>query len=67
MAIGVVAGLVGSLMLGRALAGLLFEVRPGDPIVMLGASTVVLLATVVACIAPAQRAARIGAGSERHV
>jgi predicted permease len=67
VAIGVVAGLVGSLMLGRALAGLLFEVRPGDPIVMLGASTVVLLATVVACIAPAQRAARIGAGSERHV
>ncbi len=60
VAIGVAAGLTVSLGLGRAMASLLFEVRPGDPAVMISASAVVLLATVVACIAPARRAARTG-------
>jgi len=55
--IGVVAGLVASVVLGRGMASLLFEVRPSDLGVMAAASAVVLLATVIACLAPARRAA----------
>lgn len=57
VAIGVAAGLAASIALGRAMASLLFDVSPIDPVVMAAASAVVLLATVVACIAPARRAA----------
>jgi ABC-type antimicrobial peptide transport system permease subunit len=58
--IGIAGGLAGSLALGRAMATLLFEVTPADPVVMAGASAIVLLATLVACVAPARRAARTG-------
>jgi predicted permease len=57
VAIGVAAGLTASIALGRAMASLLFDVRPADPMVMAAASIVVLLATVVACVPPARRAA----------
>jgi putative ABC transport system permease protein len=61
--IGIAAGLAASIALGRAMASLLFDVRSADPLVMVAASAVVLLATVVACVAPAQRAARAGVGT----
>jgi predicted permease len=63
VAMGIGVGLAGSVALGRAMSNLLFEVAPTDPAVMFGASALVLLATFVACIAPAQRAARFGAGT----
>lgn len=47
MTLGVAAGLAASIALGRAMASLLFDVRPTDPVVMAAASAVVLLATVV--------------------
>jgi putative ABC transport system permease protein len=58
--IGVACGLAASVVLGQAMASLLFDVRPTDPVVMASASAVVLLATVSACVAPARRAARAG-------
>jgi putative ABC transport system permease protein len=61
--IGVALGLTASVALGRAMATLLFEVAPVDPMVMSVASAVVLAATVVACIGPAQRAARADVGT----
>jgi ABC-type antimicrobial peptide transport system permease subunit len=55
---GIVIGLVGSLAVGRWLATLLFEVRPGDPATLVGMTVVLLLVAVAACIAPARRATR---------
>jgi putative ABC transport system permease protein len=56
VAIGITAGLAASVALGRAMASLLFDVKPADPAVIAAASAVVLLATIAACIAPARRA-----------
>jgi ABC-type antimicrobial peptide transport system permease subunit len=56
---GVGAGIVGALGLTRLLQGMLYGVRPGDPLVL---GAVALLLTVVALVAsyiPARRAARV--------
>jgi ABC-type antimicrobial peptide transport system permease subunit len=57
VALGVVIGLAGSLAIGPAMANRLFEVRPGDPLVMISAAAVLLTAAIVACLGPAHRAA----------
>ena len=55
--IGVLAGLFGSLVLGRSLSSLLFGVRPNDPLTL--ALTTMLLAAVaiLAALGPAFRSA----------
>src|SRR5262249_16351989 len=58
VAIGIVAGLAASLAIGRAMASLLFDVRPADPLVMAGAALTIVVATLAACAAPARRASR---------
>jgi putative ABC transport system permease protein len=58
VAIGILAGLAASLALGRAMANLLFDVRPSDPAVMMAAALTIVMATLVACAAPARRASR---------
>jgi predicted permease len=57
VAIGLLGGVVVSLLAGRLLSGLLFEVRPTDVSVLV--SVVVVLAAVAgaACLLPARRAA----------
>ena len=56
VAAGIVAGLAGSLVLGRFLEALLFDVKPGDP-VTLGVAAVVILAVAPAAIyVPLRRA-----------
>lgn len=58
VAIGLFAGLLGALALGRALASLLFEMSPGDPRT-LGAVVIVLgVVALAACWLPARRAVR---------
>lgn len=57
--VGVALGLVAALALGRALTGLLFGVRPADPLT-LGAVASLLAATAVAAsYLPARQAARV--------
>lgn len=56
---GLVAGLALSAAIGRGMAGLLFEVRPLDPAVMIAAALAIVTATLVACAGPARRASRI--------
>ena len=56
VAVGLAFGLAVSWAIGRAIGSLLFEVSPGDPVVMLAASAVVLSATLLACVGPARRA-----------
>jgi putative ABC transport system permease protein len=57
--IGIVAGLVGSLAVTRAIESVLFEVEATDPLTFLAVSVFLLATTVAATWAPAWRAARI--------
>jgi putative ABC transport system permease protein len=56
---GAVLGLAGALAMARALNSLLFGVGSADPVSYIAATTVMALATVVACGVPAWRAARV--------
>jgi putative ABC transport system permease protein len=59
LVLGIALGIAGSIASGRLLAELLYEVKPGDPTVMI---TIVALLTLVALASswlPARRAARV--------
>ena len=57
--IGIVSGLLGSLILTRSIESLLFDIKPTDPLTF--AAVVVLLVSValVACYIPARHAAKV--------
>ena len=59
MAVGAGAGLVLSLLLGKVLAGLLFQVSGADPMVFSAAVLLLGVSSAAACYFPARRAARI--------
>ena len=59
VAVGLGAGLVLALALGRLSAGLLFEVPSYDPMTLVAATTLLLGVALFACALPARRAARI--------
>ena len=56
---GTVCGLVASVAVTRAIAGLLYDVSPLDPIVFAGVSLVLATAGLVASLIPARRATRV--------
>jgi putative ABC transport system permease protein len=56
---GLIAGAVCLLFLTRVLSSLLFEVRPYDPLTLLGASMVLLTTAALAAFVPAFRATRV--------
>jgi predicted permease len=58
--IGLVAGMILSVALGRAFSALLFEVRPGDPLTLAGVAALLTLVAALACYLPARRATRPG-------
>ena len=58
-AVGLAAGLFGAFALTRSLQALLFGVAPTDPTTIVLATTLLLLATLVACLVPARRALRV--------
>lgn len=55
---GVFLGLVGAISLGRLLASMLYEVSPHDPLTLLAVSAGLAGIALLACLAPAMRAAR---------
>ncbi len=55
---GIVAGTVGALAVTRLLTGLLFKVRPSDPLTLLGTALVLIVAAAGATLVPALRAIR---------
>jgi putative ABC transport system permease protein len=59
IAAGLAAGLGGSLLLGRFLEDLLFQVHAHDPLTIVGAACAVLLASPVAIYVPFRRAIRV--------
>ncbi len=59
LGIGFALGLAGTLGLAKYVESLLFGVRPVDPYVLAGVTGILALAATIACILPAQRAARV--------
>ena len=58
-ALGLGAGVLGSLALSRTLAGLLYEVRPDDPEILIVTTCGLGLVAILASLVPALRAARV--------
>jgi putative ABC transport system permease protein len=52
-------GLVGSLLVTRLIARLLYEVRPADPVTFAGIGLLLTLVALLACYLPARRATRV--------
>jgi predicted permease len=56
---GLVLGLAGAVAMGRTLTGLLFGVRPTDPLLLTAVAAVAGAVALLACVAPARRALRV--------
>jgi len=52
-------GLLGSLVVTRLIAGLLYQVRPADPITFAGIGLLLAAVALLACYLPARRATRV--------
>ncbi len=57
--IGVGVGLAASMALTRFLSGLLFEVKPMDPIILGAAASILASVAFIACYLPARRATKV--------
>jgi putative ABC transport system permease protein len=58
-AVGTAIGIVGAFALGRAIAGALFGVQPGDWRIMVVAAIFLLVVAFLACYFPARRATKV--------
>jgi len=59
VALGLAAGLAGSVMLTRYLGSLLYQIQPTDPLTLAGASALLAMVAMAATWVPARRASRI--------
>ncbi len=59
LAVGLVVGVVGALVLTRCVSSLLFQISPTDPATFLGAVLLLAAVALAACYLPARRAAKI--------
>lgn len=57
--IGAAVGLGGALVVSRLMSGLLYGVRPTDPVTFIGVTTVLTAVALAACYIPARRAIRV--------
>jgi ABC-type antimicrobial peptide transport system permease subunit len=57
--VGILIGIVGALALTRVMAGLLFDVKPGDPAIFAGVAILLALVALAACYIPARRATQV--------
>jgi predicted permease len=62
VALGLVVGVAGALLLSRLIQGLLFGVAPNDPVTLSGVAVLMAAVGIGACWIPAVRAARIDPG-----
>jgi predicted permease len=59
LAVGLPLGLIGAVLVGRAMEVLLFGTGPANPLVLGGTATILATVAVLACLLPARRAARV--------
>ena len=59
---GAAVGTVGALIVSRLMAGVLYGVRPADPLTFAGVAALLLLVALFACYLPARRALRVDPG-----
>jgi putative ABC transport system permease protein len=59
LAIGLVIGVIGSLLVTRLIQGLLFGVTPNDPVTIVAVALAMVAIGVGACWVPARRAAKV--------
>jgi len=57
--LGAAIGLAGAFLLMRVLANQLYEIKPSDPVTLIGAATAMLLIAAGASYVPARRATRV--------
>jgi putative ABC transport system permease protein len=57
--LGIILGLVGAVALTRLMVSLLFEVKPTDPVTLIGVALLLAAAALLACYIPARRALSI--------
>jgi putative ABC transport system permease protein len=57
--IGIGIGIAGSFVLTRFLSGMLFGVKPTDPLTFIAVSLILIAVALLACYIPARRAARV--------
>jgi predicted permease len=57
--VGAAVGLVGALITSHLMAGLLYGVRPTDPLTFVGVTLVLTVVALAACYIPARRAMRV--------
>lgn len=62
-AAGIAFGCLGALALTRGLAGLLYDVTPGDPVTLVAVSVLLFVVTLAACAVPARQATRVDPGN----
>jgi putative ABC transport system permease protein len=55
VAVGLLGGLVASVLASRVLGGILFVVKPADPLALAASFLCVSLSTLVACVVPARK------------
>jgi len=56
---GIVIGIVVALAFSRAMASLLFQVKPGDPVILVAVAGLLALVALVACYIPGRRATQV--------
>jgi putative ABC transport system permease protein len=56
---GILIGAIGAFLLTRLMAGLLFNVRPGDPLTFLAVALMLGLVAALASYVPGRRATRV--------
>ncbi len=66
VSLGIVLGMIASVLLGRVLSSMLYNARPGDPLTLVPVTLIMLAVTAVACYLPARRAARTDPARALH-
>ena len=59
VAVGTMAGLIGGMLMGRAMSAYLFGVRAADPLALTGAALLLMAIGWLSALIPARRASRI--------
>ena len=59
LAAGTTLGILGGLLAGRAMRAVLYHVPPVDPAILAGAAAIIGVVSLIACLVPSHRAARI--------